>query len=299
MKAKRQESSVAPERSTDEATYRVQDVPKHLVITNGDIAAASLLGIGAADEVLAWRDVLHEGPVPATATLAELSAIRAAFIEGAGWSGPDVAADFAARDAVLLANDAFETVTLWFEHDLYDQLQLIQILDWFATHPRRDPASLRLVAADTYLGEMSHEQLADLARVAAPVSDAELDLGRRAWQAFRAPSPEPVAVLAAALAARAPMAPDEARSRRDDDGVATGSAHPLPHLCAALARMLDELPDARTGLSLTEATILRLIRDGVTRPVDIFVALGDRESARDAEQCAEEAVGGPQPGGPQ
>ncbi|MEK6209644.1 MAG: hypothetical protein AABM64_04590 [Pseudomonadota bacterium] len=47
-----------------------------LHITNGDIAVERMRDGGLRGEYLPWRDALHEGPVPVTATLEELSAIR-------------------------------------------------------------------------------------------------------------------------------------------------------------------------------------------------------------------------------
>ncbi len=41
-------------------------------------------------------------------------------------------AAFRARDAIFRRHGEFKTVVLWFEHDLYDQLQLLQILDFLA-----------------------------------------------------------------------------------------------------------------------------------------------------------------------
>jgi hypothetical protein len=56
-----------------------------LHVTNGDSAAEGIRASGVAGEVLPWRDVLHEGPVPAGLALAELSRVRAGFIADKGW----------------------------------------------------------------------------------------------------------------------------------------------------------------------------------------------------------------------
>ena len=66
--------------------------------------------------------------------------------------------NFRARDRGLAHFESFETITLWFEHDLYDQLQLIQILDWFFGTPGRG-AGLQLVQSDDFFGTQSVEQL--------------------------------------------------------------------------------------------------------------------------------------------
>src|SRR4030095_10658531 len=83
--------------------------------------------------MLPWRDVLHEGPVRTGLSLEELSVERARFIAEAGWGVlPDVMKSFGERDATFRQAGRHDEIVLWFEHDLYDQLQLIQVLDGVA-----------------------------------------------------------------------------------------------------------------------------------------------------------------------
>src|SRR3712207_1932478 len=88
-----------------------------LHVTNGDAAVPGLRGTGLVEPIMPWRDALHEGPVPDVPD-EELRRIRAEFLGG----GPEL---FAERDRALEEHSEF---VLWFESDLYDQLQLIQIL---------------------------------------------------------------------------------------------------------------------------------------------------------------------------
>ncbi|MGI9373785.1 MAG: DUF1835 domain-containing protein, partial [Hyphomicrobiales bacterium] len=97
---------------------------KKLVITNGDSAANVLQEAGIEAKLLPWRDVLHIGPVPQTETLDALSAIRAEFLQD---ESDDALAQFNERDDLVTRHADFDSIELWFEHDLYDQLQLIQI----------------------------------------------------------------------------------------------------------------------------------------------------------------------------
>jgi len=96
-----------------------------LHVSNGD--ATDLPGTGLARRIVYWRDVLHEGPVPALGH-EELRKVRAAFLLRAG---VDDRAEglrmFWERDAAVAANRDGEYV-LWFEADLYDQLQIVEIL---------------------------------------------------------------------------------------------------------------------------------------------------------------------------
>src|SRR3954452_14748811 len=100
-----------------------------LHVTNGDSTGSTLAETGIGGEVLSWMDVLHEGPVPLVDP-ARQRELRAAFL-GTFDFGDEAAilAQLEERDRLFLRALADGTpVVLWFEHDLYDQLQLIQIL---------------------------------------------------------------------------------------------------------------------------------------------------------------------------
>ena len=105
-----------------------------LHVTNGDSTVLGLREAGIEGDVLAWRDILHEGPVPADLSEDGLDEVRARFLAGLGaGSYEEVRASFAEREVALAAALEGDEIVLWFEHDLYDQLQLIQILSWFAS----------------------------------------------------------------------------------------------------------------------------------------------------------------------
>lgn len=227
----------------------------HLFITNGDSAGELLRKSFGETEVLPWRDVLHDGPVPMTDTLEELSEVRADFLAERNWGDPDVLREnFRARDRGLAHHEAFESVTLWFEHDLYDQLQLIQILSWVSENPRSGGA-LALVQSDDFLGTQTSEQLVELAGRAKPVEEAQLQLADTAWRAFRQPTPEAWAELL------------------------QSDLKPLPYLEPSVRRMLQELPNATSGLSRTQHQILLAINEGVQVPRRLFGAVEKLEEA--------------------
>ena len=110
----------------DRATGESSTLARALHVTNGDATVPGLRGTGLARSILTWRDVLHEGPVPDVPD-AELRRIRARFLEGDGAADLGTEAEFAERDRLLAEHREGEYV-LWFEADLYDQLQLVQIL---------------------------------------------------------------------------------------------------------------------------------------------------------------------------
>ena len=219
-----------------------------LVITNGDSAASLLKAAGKDAELLPWRDVLHVGAVPVTATLEEQSTIRASALEEAGLAqGPGLRAGFAERDALVGAHDRFDRIELWFEHDLYDQLQLIQILDYFAGQDLPQ-GKLVLVQADTYLTDYTPEEVLGLEANARPVAAPDLEICGMMWTAFRQATPE---LYAAQL---------------------EGPATPLPYARPAIQRMLEELPAPRSGLPRTGRQMLQALADGADTAGKLFPA---------------------------
>ena len=136
-----------------------------LIVTNGDNAVELLRLAGRQASFLPWRDVLHEGPITHT-ELAAVTAERIVYLSDRfGVDQAEVAAEFAERDGCLRAHRDFATVELWFEHDLYDQLQLVQVLAFFAGEAPRD--GLVLVQADDFLGTQTPDTIlgfADRAR---------------------------------------------------------------------------------------------------------------------------------------
>jgi hypothetical protein len=226
-----------------------------LIITNGDAAADRIRAAGIEAEILPWRDVLYEGPVPAGLILEALSLIRAQFL-ASELSRPatELLDNFAARDAAVRNHGQHERVELWFEHDLYDQLQLVQLLTFFADEGRLE--GLYLVQAQDYLGLQNEEALRELQTTARPITPRHFDNAKRAWQAFTAQTPEALALLAQL------------------------DLPALPFLATALRRLLLELPAQHSGLSATEENILRSLDEAPAQVGPLFGAVEAKEPAR-------------------
>jgi hypothetical protein len=236
-------------------------MPQELHITNGDGAGDLLKAADLGGDVLPWRDTMFEGPFPAGFDLAATSALRARYLAATGQPVDGVRRDFEARDAALRRAPNYDRITLWFEHDLLDQLQLLQLLDWFADADV-GTVDFGIVCIDAFpgidpfrgLGQLSPEQIASLASRRPPVTGEHLQLGRQGWAAFRSPDPRAI----------------EAFLTRD--------LTPLPFMKAALRRHLEEFPSVREGVGRMHLQLLRLIADGVSGPVELFVETMARET---------------------
>jgi hypothetical protein len=231
-----------------------------LHLTNGDMAVGVLRAAELPGAYLPWRDVLHEGPVPAGMSLPKLSRLRMEFIASCGWGKPaEINRQFLTRDAALEGSVNEDEVVLWFESDLYDQLQLCQVLAWYSEQPAK-PARLSLICLDKDadgnfrgLSQIKPDAIKALFEARNPVGDALLVLEARAWDAFCAPEP---------------LALDALRAERTPA---------LPVLAAAIRRLLEELPSTADGLSRTEHAALEAVADGARAPAEIFVAVHTRE----------------------
>jgi hypothetical protein len=226
-----------------------------LHITNGDIAAERIReALGDAD-VLPWRDALNLGPVPEQRDLEGLRPIRASFIAGEGWgSYEDILRDFEARDQRLDQLSRDTDIVLWFEHDLYDQLQLLQILDYFARE-RGGSWRIGLISIKTHdevevfrgFGQLSDRAISELYAARSPVDDAILQTAISAWGVFRATDPRAVVHFLNA------------------------GSDELPFLREALMRHLHDFPWVRDGLSRSERQALSVLSDGPQTFSEVFV----------------------------
>ena len=166
---------------------------------------------------------------------AQLAAVRAAFLAGQGWTDfAEALALFAERDAALAAAPGG---MLWFEYDLYDQLQLVQVLATLAERPA-GPGRWSLVEGPPPLLVPSAEARARLEAEALPLGPGAFALATRAWSALCAPDPRAAAALL------------------------SGDLNALPHLKAAWERWLEELPAPGSGLSRTERQLLEVLAQG-------------------------------------
>jgi hypothetical protein len=204
---------------------------------------------------LPWRDVLHEGPVPAGASLEETSAVRAQYLGSAGYGNPiRLAHDFSKRDAVIAKCDEYEEVVLWFEHDLFDQLQLLQILHYLGARSL-PPGAVQLIQTDDFLGLLSPEELIPLQNKRRPVNAPTFKLASEVWDAFREPSPERLVALQERVTSE------------------------MRHLHGAIRRLFEEFPATGSGLARSEMQILDTVALGTHRKDDIFRLSQLREEA--------------------
>ncbi len=219
---------------------------------------------GLPGEYVMCADPLCDGPTPANTEGAAWREARAGFASEAYGVTLEKAKQLQTeQEAGLMRAESAKEVVLWFEHDIFDQIILIYLLERFARH-RAHIGRLTLICIDGYpgverffgLSQLGPEALSDLHARRADVTDSQFDLATRAWAAYRNPDPSAMERMLA------------------EDTTA------LPFLGDAILRHLEDFPSVRGGLARTERQALMAVIDGLQSAERVFGANQAMEEAR-------------------
>lgn len=230
-------------------------------ITSGDMAGGSLAKAGLPGEVFVWHDVLYDGPrVPGWPDDDIIEARTAFLVEatGGGLARDLVLDTLRAQYRRLAAAAGSQRIVLWFDACLFDQAMLVHILACLALRGARE---VELLCVDAFpgiepfdgLGQLDPAQLASLYDARRPVSADQLRYAALADAAFALRDPARLGELA------------------------RSSPAPLPHVPAAAARCLLELPDPRTGRGRLEQLALEAVLDGCATPAAVYAHVSRRD----------------------
>lgn len=210
-----------------------------LHVANGD-ALAEGLRAARVGPVVAWREMMSDGPIP--------NHLRgeADWRERAAWLARDYpldpaayVADAAARLQRVAAEAHAGPVTLWFDPELFCQANLCHLVDWLA---REAPDAELLLVPES---RDPKADLAALARNAVPLERPRRALARAFWNALASPDASGLERLA-----------------RVDLSL-------WPEFAIGLRAQIARFPDT-TGRSAIEAEMARLRAQGATSLPELF-----------------------------
>lgn len=233
-----------------------------LHIHNGDLTAQTAKLSALPGEHFAFREALIEGPAPAGLANEEWRTVRARHLsESYGVDLEQCERELVEQENKLAAFAEHEEIVFWFEHDLFCQINLLYLLNWFSS---RDLQHTRLsltcinqfpgVADFRGLGQLSAAQLASLFPDRIEIKGPQMKLGSSAWQAYCSPNPTAIEELLAT------------------------DMSPLPFLAAAFRAHLSRFPSVTNGLGAIENTGLGLIKSGSSNFTDLFSRFGEAQS---------------------
>lgn len=232
-----------------------------LHIHNGDCSATIARNSSLPGEHLAWREALICGPTPRGLSENEWRRLRAQHLTDAyDLAAEDCERDLRKQDEALSRFSEHEEVVLWFEHDLFCQIHLIYLLNWFA--PREHgQTKLSLICIGAFpgikdfrgLGQLTPEQMTSLFDARHDVTPEEPELGAKAWAAYSSADPREIVALL------------------------TQDTSALPFLRAALQKHLARFPSRRNGLGQIENRALEFIAGGAAKFGALFSEFGKAE----------------------
>ena len=237
---------------------------KFLHVANGSSVTDTLAAAGVPGAMSIWADPLHEGPVPGDLDDDALMRLRMEHHAGSP-AAADPQNDMRRWRQVIAEHHAYDELVLWFEHDLFDQLNLIQLLPFVRAHvPASTPVSLICIGfpdrPDFHgLGELKPHELALLLPLRVPVVDEHYACAEHAWNAFRQPTPDALNELMAVAEA---IDRDMMTDKFPDDYYEDRMLRALPYVVPALRRFLQEYPWTTDGLSRTERRLMTLAAEG-------------------------------------
>ena len=225
-----------------------------LNIHNGDATAGTARLAAIPGAHTAFREALVAGPTPANLEPTEWRKLRAAHLSSAyGGSWEEAQRDLERLEAALSSFHLHDEVVLWFEHDLFCQINLLYLLDWFAARDLRK-TKLSLIFIGEFpglpdfrgLGELNPTQLASLFDSLLEISEAQMKLATKAWKAYC--SPDPTAL----------------------EELLSNDTSAMPFLQPALLSHLARFPSVRNGLGRVEECSLNLVNEGCKKFADLF-----------------------------
>lgn len=159
---------------------------------------------------------------------------------------------FAKDEQRLQSLESYDEILLWFEHDLFDQCILVQLL---ARLPADALAKSSLICIGDFpgidrfigLGQLSPEQLKSLLPQAQKLKAIHQRVAQGALKAWLSPDPNDLWALCS-----------------------EEKCGPLTFLPKAIKRHLQELPSRRNGLGRTDQIILESIHAGAASGIEAF-----------------------------
>jgi hypothetical protein len=219
----------------------------YLHVLNGDATLRLFEETGIPGNKMIWREVLSEGRVPAAIGSEPFWEVRSSFFE----SFFDVAEEEYHQLTVdefdkVEAFSEYEEIVLWFEYDLFCQLNMMALLSWFAAQDLNG-IQLSLVCVGALpeedklvgLGEVSPSIYPSLFKNRRPLSQEDLDFAQQFWATFSS---------------------DDPRSLYE---IAGQKIDTFPYLPAAVSAHLRRFPSTSNGLNIIEDKMMRIVHSGI------------------------------------
>ena len=195
-------------------------------------------------DVITWREMLCEGKTETSVGSESFWKTRFEFLNKNYKVSKSWFIDKTLKEYRTLCNHKQEDrIVLWFDFDLFDQINMLAVISWLKTH--RPYAEISLVSSEaeensvniTGLGELDNEQLRKLYTNRTLLTQDDIEYADYVWQLYCSDNPIRLENL------------------KDFD------SFQFSHLSGAIEAHLMRFPTIRNGLNEVENNILRLARN--------------------------------------
>lgn len=235
---------------------------KILHVVNDNLTAQAIAHTELPGEILPWQDTLYEGPVIYFDDLDSLAIDRAKYFTAQGYGDyKTIEQAYLSRNAILKDYNNYQQIILWFDHDLYGQLQLIQLIEWLG---RQETGSIEISHIDLTrlkqqrtrrrrISQLLPAEIQTLFRSTIEVTQQQIEICTQAWYAYTNGNPEYIVQFK----------PPDISS--------------MPFLKDTFIRLAREFPYKTTGLSQTELLIIDAVKHKNFTEDDIFSYVQNKE----------------------
>lgn len=212
-----------------------------LHITNGDHFTEKLKSLKLKGDIITWREMLCEGQTLTTVGSESFWKTRFEFLNknykvSKSWFVEKTLKEYRS----LCNHKQQDEIVLWFEYDLFCQINMIAVLSWLKTH--RKYANISLVCSgkeddsDTMyaLNQLSDEQLLGLYQNKIELTQDDIEYADYVWQLYCSDNPIRL------------------------ENLSDYSEFQFDYLSGAIHAHLQRFPSIKNGLNDMENTILRL-----------------------------------------
>ncbi|SHF14087.1 protein of unknown function [Arenibacter palladensis] len=215
-----------------------------LHITNGDVLTNKLSTLKLEGDIITWREMLCEGKTETNVGSESFWKTRFEFLNKNYKISKSWFIDKTLKEYRTLCNHKQEDrIVLWFDFDLFDQINMLAVISWLKTH--RPYAEISLVSSEgdedsldiMGLGELTDEQLRKLYTNRTLLTQDDIEYADYVWQLYCSDNPIRLENL------------------KDFD------SFQFSHLSGAIEAHLMRFPTIRNGLNEVENNILRLARN--------------------------------------
>ena len=226
-----------------------------LHITNGDIFTEKLKSLKLKGDIITWREMLCEGKTLTSVGSESFWKTRFEFLNknykvSKSWFIEKTLKEYRS----LCNHKQQDEIVLWFDYDLFCQINMIAVLSWLKTHRRYAHISIVCTGDTDGLSKMSHlsdldnEQLAKQYENKIALTQDDIEYADYVWQLYCSDNPIRL------------------------ENLSDFSEFQFDHLSGAIKSHLHRFPSIKNGLNEMENSILTLARDKKAANRETFLA---------------------------